>query len=208
MSYPASLLGKLNQPTRTELPAAGINRAISVLKALFDCNAAVGVVAGDAISAYVISGVTYLDKTTIRSFDEFIGRVQTNMVGSSAKLGAGGLKAAGQPLAATLTNGMYGAVVTVATPILQARPARLTLTLTWTIDGLPVAQVVDVYPKAVEGSLSPVWQFVALSLSNNGGLGTPAKATALSVSCADGQPSLVDLQSALTIESLNLRDIK
>jgi hypothetical protein len=194
--------------TISQLPSSGPARALAVLRSLYDGNAAAGVIGSEAIQAFVTAGVTYLDKTSMPTFDEFVSRITTNMVGSATKTVASSLKVATTALSATATQGMYGAVITVATPLLNARNAAITATVTWTIDGAPVVQTVVLTPKAIAGATSPVWQCVILALASNGGVGTPAKATACLVSLADGQAGLVDTLTTLSIESLNLRDIK
>lgn len=128
-----------------------------------------------------------------------------NTQGASVKQFNSGLKGVGAALTVALAQNAWGYVIKVATPFANCRFTGVTVNVTLAGPGTTLAVRVD--PIVKPGRWPVMMEFAVLSAAANAGIGQPALATTCTAVIADLDPGVVDSQTTLQIESLNLRDL-
>jgi hypothetical protein len=161
--------------------------------------------------AWVTAGAVYLVGTA--NFLEFMKLLRANITGASNKTIVRRQKVAGQDLVVTIaagsgagqTQGFAALLITLSTPILQAKQVGIDMTVAI---GGGATQSISFEPVVRKGDNISVMQVVVLAVSDNAGRGSPARGNSVVVTCADGvgNPGLVDGATILEVETINLRD--
>jgi hypothetical protein len=181
------------------------SRGSKLLLQLFTGGVVMASTDGSMGMAFVTNGIVGL--TPFDSFADLLSLVVSNLQGSSSKQGASDVKAAGVDLTATVTTNMFGCVVTVSFPRANVGVTEVSGTVAFTINAVAVTSTVRIFPQVHRGDFISAYQFVILATTDDKGRGTPAVATAVTVTFADGQAGLTDGETTLAVESLNMRDL-
>jgi hypothetical protein len=140
---------------------------------------------------------------TFRNFMEYIIR---NLRGAATKQEATGLYALAFPPTDVVVSGRaIGWVITVSTPKPVARNAMAQLLIT--TSNVNVNYTVDLYPDVHPDSVATGCSFFLLSGINNMGLSMPQAVDQITVDIPNANDGLVDAETAVTVETINLRDI-
>lgn len=183
-----------------------IRPAVKWLGGLFQAGSVTG--STDRTSrCWVRSGAVYLAASA--KFDAFLSTLRTNIQGASDKSirRAGKVAATNLVVSATSsdTAGFAALLISISTPAIYARPSGVDVSVAIT-GGTTLQVTLDPVPQ--RGGELFILQGIVLSVSDNAGRGTPSKGTAYTVTAVDGvtNPALVDAQSIMQVETINLRD--
>jgi hypothetical protein len=191
----------VNPTTRKGADIRKAKRCVQMLFSMYKAGSVSGALDGNTSTAYVTSGVVKL--APVGSFKDFMSIIRTNIQGASTKAVGRGQKVAAAALTVSCATDLIAVIVYISNSLNSGFNSGFTSTVTMGA----IANTVEFLPRFERGQATYACGGIVLAVSNNAGLGSPTKVSSASVTLADLSPNVIDGQTNVVVESVNMRDL-